>query len=167
MQSSEKNSREILKKIEHYCAYQERCHSEVTEKLKSLKASNNEIDEILVYLINNNFLNEERFASAFARGKHHIKKWGKIRIENELKFRNISKYNINNALKEISTSEYLETFHLLAEKQWDLIQEKNNQKKKKKFCDYLLRKGWESHLVYKKLNEVALLDNEESETSSD
>jgi len=146
---------ETIKKLEFYCAYQERCHHEVIEKIKSLKLNYDDIDTIIVHLIEHNFLNEERFAKAFSRGKHTIKKWGKIRIENELKFRNISKYNITTALKEIDGADYFTTFNELAEKQWETLTETNLLKKKKKFCDYLLRKGWESHLVYDKLNELS------------
>ncbi|MCG2612179.1 RecX family transcriptional regulator [Flavobacterium sp. SM15] len=142
-------------KLEYYCSYQERCHAEVEEKLRSMKMIPQAIDIIIVHLIENNFLNEERFALSFARGKHNIKKWGKVRIINELKFRNISKYNIDKALKEISTTEYHTTFHELAEKQWESITEKNLPKKKKKFCDFLLRKGYESNLVFEKLNELS------------
>ena len=100
---SEVNSiKEAIHKIEHFCAYQERCHDEVMQKLRSMKMDSNEIDEILAHLIQENYLNESRFACSFARGKHRIKFWGKVRIVNELKFRNISTYNINLALKEIT-----------------------------------------------------------------
>lgn len=142
---------EAQRKMEHYCAYQERCHDEVIQKLKSLNMIPQAIDTIVVYLIDNNFLNEERFASSFARGKFRIKHWGKRRITNELKARNISKYNIERALKEIPNEEYLETFHLIADKQWDAISENNILKKKKKVMDYLLRKGYESNLVQEKI----------------
>lgn len=144
---------EALKKAEHYCAYQERCHQEVYEKLKSFQLSSQEIDTAIVALIEHNFLNEERFACAFARGKHRIKKWGKNRIIAELKFRNICKYNIEKALKEITPAAYLEAFHELAEKHWENLKESNLQKKKKKFCDFMLRKGWESQWVYAKLED--------------
>ncbi|HBS52705.1 MAG TPA: recombinase RecX, partial [Flavobacterium sp.] len=91
---SEVNSvKEAIHKIEHFCAYQERCHDEVMQKLRSMKMDSNEIDEILAHLIQENYLNESRFACSFARGKHRIKFWGKVRIVNELKFRNISTYN--------------------------------------------------------------------------
>jgi len=141
------------KKLEHYCAYQERCHDEVILKLRSMSLNSVEIDEVVVHLIENNFLNEERFACSFARGKFRIKKWGKIRIVNELKFRTISQYNINQALKEIDEGEYLSTFHSLSELTWNTITEKNKLKKRKKFCDYLLRKGWESNMIYEKVKE--------------
>ncbi|KGO89248.1 regulatory protein RecX [Flavobacterium suncheonense] len=146
---------EIVKKLEYYCSYQERCHAEVTEKLKTFKLSAAEIDTIVVHLIENNFLNEERFAQSFARGKHNVKKWGKIRIVNELKCRQISQYNINAALKELPDETYYATFHELAEKHWNSLTETHPAKKKKKFCDFLLRKGWESPLILDKLNELA------------
>lgn len=142
---------EAQRKMEHYCSYQERCHDEIIQKLKSLNMIPQAIDTIVVHLIDNNFLNEERFACSFARGKFRIKHWGKRRIINELKARNISKYNIDRALKEIPNEEYLETFHLIADKQWDTINENNLLKKKKKVMDYLLRKGYESNLVQEKI----------------
>ena len=146
---------EAKHKMEHYCAYQERCHQEVVSKLYDLGITPPDLDEVVVHLIANNYLNEERFACSFARGKHRIKAWGTVRIVNELKFRHISKYNIDKALKEISPEEYLATFHKTAEHHWETIRETNVLKKRKKFCDYLLRKGFESHLVYEKMKELA------------
>ncbi|HAH54660.1 MAG TPA: recombinase RecX [Flavobacterium sp.] len=147
--------KEATQKIEFFCAYQERCHDEVITKLRSMKMNSEEIDGIVVNLIHNNFLNEERFACSFARGKHRIKHWGKIRIINELKFRNISQTLINTALKEITNEEYLNTFNTLSERHWETITEKNVLKKRKKFCDYMLRRGFESNLVYDKVKEIA------------
>ena len=159
MNSKSYTVEEATKKLEYYCSYQDRCHEEVITKLKTLGMIPQAIDHIIVHLIAHNFLNEERFACSFARGKHNIKKWGKFRIENELKLRNISKYNITKALKEIAQETYIENFHLLAEKQWDTVLERNLPKKKKKIADYLLRKGWETHLVYDKLNELGAMNN--------
>lgn len=141
-------------KMEFYCSYQERCHQEVQEKLYSYDLSEKERNQIIVHLIEHNFLNEERFARSFARGKHRIKHWGKIRLVNELKQRQISAPNIKCALTEISEEESQDTFDKLAEKHWETIRETNALKKKKKFCDYLLRKGWESNLVYGKMKEL-------------
>ncbi|NDP27905.1 MAG: RecX family transcriptional regulator [Flavobacterium sp.] len=143
-----------IQKIEFFCSYQERCHEEVVAKLRNMKMDSDEIDQIMVHLIASNFLNEERFACSFARGKHRIKHWGKIRITNELKFKNISQTLINIALKEITPEEYLETFHALAERHWDTIRETNTLKKRKKFSDYLLRRGFESNLVYEKIKDL-------------
>lgn len=146
--------KEAIQKIEYFCSYQERSHEEVVSKLWSMKMDADEIDEIMVHLISSNFLNEERFACSFARGKHRIKHWGKIRIVNELKFKKISQTLINIALKEISPEEYLETFHNLAERHWEAIRETNTLKKRKKFCDYLLRRGFESNLVFEKVKDL-------------
>ena len=148
--------KEAIQKIEHFCAYQERCHQEVVSKLRTMKMDLDEIDQIMVYLIAENFINEERFACSFARGKHRIKHWGRIRIINELKFKNISQTLINTALKEISLEEYLETFHTIAQRHWETIRETNTLKKRKKFCDYLLRRGFESNLVYDKVKELEI-----------
>ena len=145
---------EGIKKLEHYCAYQDRCHDEVFQKLRSMSFDVNEIDEIMVHLINNNYMNEERFACSFARGKFRIKHWGKVRIVNDLKHRNISQYNITSALKEINLEDYVTSFHSLSERHWENSKETNTLKKRKKFCDYLLRKGWESNLVYDKVKEL-------------
>ena len=146
--------KQAIPKIEYFCAYQDRCHEEVVAKLQSMKMTSDEIDSILAHLIGENFLNEERFACSFARGKHRIKQWGKIRIVNELKFRKINQTLITIALKEFSAEEYVDTFERLAEKHWESIRETNLQKKKKKFADYLLRKGFESNLVFDKLKEL-------------
>jgi regulatory protein len=151
--------KEARLKLEHYCSYQERCHQEVVQKSYELGMKPNEVDAIVVHLLQNNFLNEERFARSFARGKHRIKSWGKIRIINELKQRHISPPNIKCALTEISEEEYQDVLNKLAERHWETITERNPQKKKKKFCDFLLRKGWESNLVYEKLKELLSTHN--------
>jgi regulatory protein len=141
-------------KLEHFCSYQERCHADISKKLYEMRMIPQAVDLIIVHLIDNNFLNEERFACSFARGKHRIKFWGKIRIINELKARHISKYNIEKALKEFSLEEYWLTFDKLSNHQWEIMREPNKLKKRKKFCDYLLRKGFESSMVYEKMKEL-------------
>ncbi|MFK7813319.1 MAG: regulatory protein RecX [Maribacter sp.] len=146
--------KEATKKLEGYCAYQERCHKEVVQKLRNMNMIPEATDEIVTHLIQENFLNEERFAQSFARGKFNIKKWGRIRITNQLKFRGISKYNIKTALKEINDSDYLNTLDILSEKRINSIKETNKQKRRKKLADYLLYRGWESHLVYGKIKEL-------------
>lgn len=144
---------EAQKKLENYCAYQERCHKEVRNKLREMKMIPEAIDKITVHLIQHNYLNEERFAKAFVRGRFRIKKWGKNRLIRELKFREISKYSIDIALKEIDLDDYYKTLDELIQKRISQVKEKNIYKKKKKVVDYLLYRGWESHLVYEKLNE--------------
>ncbi|QIE59554.1 RecX family transcriptional regulator [Rasiella rasia] len=144
---------EAKRHLERYCAYQERCHKEVQKKLRDMRMIPEAIDLIIHHLLQHNFLNETRFAQAFARGKFKTKKWGKQRIVRELKFREISKYNITLALKEISEEAYLKTFHELAEKRLRQLEfETNIQKKKKKLADYLLYRGWESNLVWEKVH---------------
>jgi len=145
---------EITAKMEYYCSYQDRCYKEIYEKLKSFHLIPEAKEHILLHLMENNFVNEERFAKSFVRGKHRYKYWGKIRITNELKFRNITSRLIQDALAEIPEGEYLDNFHLLAEKHWSGLKEQKGPKKSKKFVDFLLRKGYESHLIFEKLNEL-------------
>ena len=144
---------DAIKKLEYYCSYQDRCYKEVTAKLKSLGMFQTAIDHILDHLVANNFLNEERFAKSFARGKHKFKYWGKRRIEQELKFREISSYNIKTALKEIE-SDYLTNFYALAERKWQNITESSIEKKKRKWVDFLMRKGYENNLIFDFLKDL-------------
>jgi len=139
---------EATKKLEYYCAYQDRCHKEVTKKLKDMRMIPQSIDHIINHLIQEDYLNEERFAKSFARGKFNIKNWGRVRITNELKQRDISQYNIKIALKEINDTQYLTKLTALAKKKAAQLNESNKNLRKKKLANYLLYRGWESHLVY-------------------
>lgn len=140
---------EAKRKLERFCVYQERCHKEVIAKLRDLNMIPAAIDQIVSHLIQNNFLNETRFAQSFARGKFNQKKWGKLRIVNELKKRNITEYNIKKALQEIPDEAYYNTFETLAEKRLHQLKDETNiQVKRKKFASYLLYRGWESDLVW-------------------
>ncbi len=145
---------EALKRMERYCSYQERCHKEVNQKLYSMYMIPEAIDQIVVKLMQDNFLNEERYAKAFVSGKFRIKKWGKQRLTRELKQKDIGKTLITMALQTITDQDYIETFDALAEKKAESIRETNVLKKRKKLADYLLYRGWESHLVYDKVNEL-------------
>ena len=140
--------------MEGYCAYQERCQKEVHQKLHAMGMMPEARDQVVTHLIQENYLNEERFAQSFARGKFNIKKWGRNRIVTELKFRDISKHHIASALKEIDDGVYLVTLDTLAKKRVSQIKETQLQKRRKKLADYLLYRGWESHLVYGKVNEL-------------
>lgn len=142
---------EIKRKIEQYCVYQDRCHKEVEKKLKDYNLIPEAREHILLHLLEHNFLNEERFSKSFARGKFRIKKWGKDRIVRELKFRDISAYNIKSALKEIDEEEYIKTLYNLVEKKNASVSETNHFKRKKKIADYLLYRGFESSLIYEAL----------------
>ncbi|WP_224484115.1 regulatory protein RecX [Robertkochia aurantiaca] len=145
---------EARAKLEYYCAYQDRCHKEVRAKLKDMGMIPAATEQIITHLIQHNFLNEERFARSFARGKFNIKNWGKLRIIRELKFREISRFNIDAALKEIDEEVYLEKLHSLAEWRLGQIDERNPFKRKKKLADYLLYRGWEPHLVYELVQDL-------------
>ena len=145
---------EAQKKLEHYCAYQERCHKEVANKLKELGMIPVAIDTIISQLIQDNYLNETRFAQSFARGKFRIKKWGKNRIVRELKLRHISDYNIKMGMKEISDREYDSTFYQLFEKRKLEVAHLSKLEQKKKIHSYLSYRGWEHPRIYNALNEL-------------
>lgn len=145
---------EAIKLLENYCAYQERCHKEVEQKLYDINMIPEAKEKIILHLLQHNFLNEERFAKAFVRGKFSIKKWGKIKIINELKFRNISAYNIKSSLKEIDQEAYTITLQKIAEKKLALIQESNLFKKRNKLATFLISKGFESELVFKTVKDL-------------
>lgn len=143
---------EVLQKLKKYCVYQERCHQEVHQKLKTLKTKPEDIDSVVVELKQYDFLNEKRYAKSFVSGKFKIKKWGRNRLTLELKKRSVPNYLINSALNEIDEQEYITVFNSLAEKKYNSISETNKLKKKKKLVDYLLQRGWESQMVYDKAN---------------
>ena len=145
---------DATKKLEYYCSYQDRCYKEVIQKLKTLGMYETAINHILDHLATNNYLNEERFAKSFTRGKHNFKGWGKRRIEQELKFREISSYNIKIAFKEIE-NDYLNNFYTLANKKWDSLKESSLDVKKRKWMEFLMRKGYENNLIYTALKEIA------------
>ncbi len=145
---------EATRKMEHYCAYQERCHKDVDLKLASMHLIPEAKEKIILHLFEHNFLNEERFAKSFARGKFSIKKWGKQRILNALKSKNISQYNIKSAMAEIDSETYLTTFNTLAEKKFATLGDLTPQKKRQKMMYYLSYRGWESHLIYEKIQEL-------------
>lgn len=145
---------EIKRKIEQYCVYQDRCHKEVEQKMREYNLIPEARELILLSLMKDNFLNEERFSKSFARGKFRIKSWGKQRIVRELKFKDISAYNIKTALKEIDEKEYLKTIYSITENRNAVISEYNIYKRKQKLIGFLMRKGFENELVYKVVNEV-------------
>ncbi len=149
---------QALQKIKHYCAYQERCHQEVKEKLYSLGMHKKDVDELTSQLIEENYLNEERFAIQYAGGKFRMNHWGKIKIKYALKQKQVSEYCIKKALFQIDNDAYIKTLEkLAAEKQNTLKGEKNNFIKSRKVQDYLLQKGYESDLIKDALNRSKLL----------
>jgi len=145
---------EAQQKLEHYCAYQERCHQEVIAKLKIMGMIPAAIEAIVSHLIEVNCLNETRFAQSFARGKFRIKKWGKLRVKRELKARQISEYNIKLGLKEIPESEYNTTFWALFEKRKEAVKAYPLTVQKKKILRYMMYRGWETQKIYEALREL-------------
>jgi regulatory protein len=132
-----------LQKLKHYCSYQERCHNEVKEKLYSLGVWKKDHDEIIATLIEESYLNEERFAIAFAGGRFRMKQWGRVKIKYELKQKQVSDYSIKKALKQINEEDYLETLKKLADEKYASLKNEQYLVRKKKTMDYLMQKGYE------------------------
>jgi len=146
---------QALPKIKQFCAYQERCHAEVRDKLYSFGLYKNEVEEIISSLITENYLNEERFAIHFAGGKFRMKQWGKIKIKQALKYKQVGDYCIRKALKEIDAHDYEKTFRKLADQKLKTLKsEKNIFIKKRKLQDFLLQKGFETALVKEAVNQL-------------
>ena len=154
MNNSDLTLKEIEGKLQYYCSYQDRCHKEVTEKLKTFNVKHHESNQIISNLINDNYLNESRFCESFVRGKFKIKNWGKIRIISELKRRNISPYNITLGLKEVEDQDYHNKFEEIFKKKLSSLSNLSSDVKKKKIISYLQYRGWESNLIYSKINEI-------------
>ena len=146
--------KEARQKIEGYCAYQERSHKQVKEKLVSYGLRYDVADELLIELIDHNFLNETRFAQALARGKFNIKGWGKHKIRQHLRQHFVSDYNIKKGLAEIDEKDYVAKFYVVAEKRWNSLKGESPQRKRQKFMTYLYNRGFEKELIYEFLKEV-------------
>ena len=143
----------VKKKIEYFCAYQERCHLEVSKKLNKLGVFGDDVDEYVCYLIDENFLSETRFSEAYVRGKFNNNNWGKIKIIRELKSRNISNWNISNALNQISDIDYNNKLKKLCEKQIELS-DKTKVEMRNKVIKSLSIKGWEIDLIITQINQL-------------
>jgi regulatory protein len=139
---------QALPKAKHYCAYQERCHSDVKDKLYGFGLNTKEVEQIISTLIEENYLNEERFTIAFAGGHFRTKQWGRVKIKYQLKQKQVSEYCIKKALKTIDEDDYQKTLQkLFDEKLKTLKSEKNIFIKKRKLQDYLMQKGFEMDLI--------------------
>jgi len=145
---------EALQKLRQYCIYQERSHYEVQQKLYELGIRKAEHDEIIATLIEEDYLNEERFAKQFAGGKFRMKEWGRNKIYYALREKRVSEYNIKKGLKEIDDEDYKKVLNELAEKKYETLCGEQHLVRKKKTIDYLLQKGFEPDLVTKALNEL-------------
>ena len=139
---------QALQRAKLYCAYQERCHAEIKQKLYSFGILKSDVDRIMSNLVEEDYLNEERFATAYARGKFRMKHWGRVKITYELKQKNVSGYCIKKAVNQIEEDEYLEMLSKLAEEKLkELSSEKNDLVRRKKVHDYLLQKGYERDII--------------------
>ena len=136
-----------FRKIKHYCAYQERAHAEVKQKLYGYGLYKNEVEELISQLIEENYLNEERFAKLFAGGRFRIKQWGKNKIVYELKQKGVSSYNIKHALKEIGEADYAKVLNKLANTKWINLKGQHYLTKMAKTSAYLMQKGYEPTLI--------------------
>lgn len=147
LQRKQLTAEQALQKLKHYCAYQERSHAEVKEKLYSLGVWKKEHDGIMAALIEENYLNEERYAIAFAGGKFRMKQWGRVKIKYELKQKQVSEYSIKKAMKQIDEDEYLAVLTKLAAAKYASLKGDQYLVRKKKTIDYLLQKGYEPALI--------------------
>lgn len=145
---AESEKLKVLDRLQRYCAYQERCHQEVRSKLLNIQVYGDDLEEVMMKLVQDDYLNEERFARSFARGKFRLKKWGKMRILAELKRRDISDYCQRKAMTEIDQEEYLETARKLGEK---LMKEYSGQPayvQKQKIIRRMATRGFEFELIH-------------------
>ena len=141
-----------LGKLQKYCAYQDRCHQEVRTKLIAIKIYGDDLEDIIATLIEDNFLNEERFARSYARGKFRMKQWGRVRIQQELKKRHISTYCIKKAMQEIEEEAYIDTLVSVLKKKQRNIKAPTTFILKGKLAKYAIGKGFESSLVWEMVN---------------
>jgi regulatory protein len=152
MQKKHLTKEQAIMKLRQFCAYQERSHAEVKQKLWELGVWRSEHDDIIASLIDDDYLNEERFAKAFAGGKFRMKDWGRKKIYFGLKEKGVNDYLIKQAMKEIDEEAYRKTLHELAEKKFESLKGEQYLMRRKKTMDYLLQKGYEPELVTGVLN---------------
>jgi len=145
---------EARQRIYAYCAYQERTHQEVKRKLFEFGLRTDEVDELLSQLITEGYLNEERFAKAFAGGKFRVKKWGRLKIINELEARGLTKNCIRSGMSEIDDADYSSTLTSLLSKKAELITDNDSLKKKERLAKFAIQKGYEPELVWKHVKQL-------------
>lgn len=144
----------VNEKIRNYCAIMDRCQHQVFQKLQKYGVSDHHSHDILIELIQQDFLNEERFAKSYSSGRFKIKKWGKRKISYQLSLLKVSKECINSGLLEIDDEEYSETLNSLAEQKYLALKDKNLFVRKRKVANYLVSKGYESELVWNKISSL-------------
>lgn len=155
MDNKEQILKEILVKAANFCVYQERTQAEMRERLKEWQIFGDDAEELIAYLISENYINEERFAKVFAGSKFRVKKWGKKKIRYELKARRLTEYCIKAGLAEIDEDDYYETLkELLAKKQHEFRNEKNPLLIKQKLARFAIGKGYESDLIWQAIGDL-------------
>ena len=143
----------IIEKIQSYCLYQERCVKEVKNKLFSLKVSSKSSNDIIEYLIDNDYLNEERYTQMFIQGKLRIKKWGRIKLKYELRSKGINIHIIEDNIQKINEEDYLNYFNEFSTNKIKFLKGTKDQKKRS-FINYFTYRGWENGLIYQKLKDI-------------
>jgi regulatory protein len=138
---------QALQKIRQYCAYQERSHADTKDKLYGMGLYKTDVEKILSTLIEENYLNEERYAQQFVGGHFRQKKWGRVKIEAALKQKRVSAYNIRKAMKEIEEGAYLDCLAKLAIGKWSLLQKEQYLNRVAKTTSFLLQRGFELNLI--------------------
>lgn len=142
-------------KLRYYCAYQERCHVEVREKCWELGLRGEDIENAIAHLVEDGFLNEERYAKAYAGGKFRMQQWGRKKISMMLKQKQVSDYCIRKGLAEIDEADYMQTLQQLAEKKYYLLRSEQYLKRQYKTLQYLLQRGFEQELARAAIEQIA------------
>ena len=148
-----KDEKVILEKMQSFCIYQERCIQEVKKKLTRLQVIAKTKSKIIDHLIEDDYLNEVRFAKSFIQGKLRIKKWGRIKLNYELRIRGIKKFIIDEEINKISKEDYYDYFNEFSNNKIKTLKGSKEQKKRS-FVNYFTYRGWENNLIYEKLNEI-------------
>lgn len=148
------DKQEALSTMQRYCAYQDRCHKEVRTRLLEHQVYGDELEEVIVELISEDFLNEERYARSYARGKFRMKKWGRLKIMRELKFNLISDYCIRKGMSEIDDEDYRNTLEELLTKKQDSYKSNNPYEMRKKLFTFAVNKGYETEVINEVLNRI-------------
>ena len=149
-----KDEKIIIEKIQSYCLYQDRCVMEVKNKLYSFKVSSQLVENIVEYLIDNDYLNEERYTKMFIQGKLRIKKWGRIKLKYELRSKGIDIKTINEDINQINEEDYMNYFNEFSTSKIKFLKGTKDQKKRS-FINYFTYRGWENNLIYQKLRDIS------------
>tara|TARA_B100001142_G_C14122683_1_gene573673 strand:+ start:145 stop:609 length:465 start_codon:yes stop_codon:yes gene_type:complete len=148
-----------INKLEKYCSFSERCKSDIIKKLYDWKVNKNQ-KEIINHLIENNYINEKRYALLYSMGKFNSRKWGKIKISNHLKKKGIKEKDINESINEIPETKYLDVLSNLIIKKSQEIKDSDIYNKKSKIARYLFQKGYESNLIWNQIETIIKKGND-------